>query len=157
MTPTPVIQVKRQPSDGDGSNRVFMPRRVHLRLAGQDGPWANYRYELWDGATRLSPDGAMTDADGVLFQLVSGSVARVTLKVWFYPDEPPREFKLDVVRLPDIGSPEGLLERMKNLGAGCTDKIEPHHISSLQRRLGQSETGVADGAFIAAVLALHGG
>jgi hypothetical protein len=36
MTQTPVIQVKRQPSDGDGSNRVFMPRRVHLRLAGQD-------------------------------------------------------------------------------------------------------------------------
>jgi len=154
---TVVIQVKRQPSGGAESNRIFTPRRIHLRLAGQDGPWVDHRYEIWDGGNRLSPENARTDSDGVVFQLVGPNVETVTLKVWFYWHETPHEFQLTVDRIPDVGTPEGLLIRMTNLGAGCVDAVEPHHIAAVQRMLGMPETGVADDAFLSRVLDRHGG
>lgn len=157
MSGTPVAQVKRQPNEGEESNRLFAPRRIHLKLAGQDGPWANLRYELWEGQTKLSRDGARTSGEGVVFQLVAASVAKVTLKVWFYDHETPHEFLLDVAPLPSIDTDEGLLHRMQNLGAGCTTKVEPHHVVALQHAFGMAETGVADGAFKARVLEMHGG
>jgi hypothetical protein len=46
---------------------------------------------------------------------------------------------------------------MRNLGAGCTEQVEPHHIVALQRAFGLRETGTADDAFLTRVLELHGG
>lgn len=157
MSGTPVAQVKRQPAEGGESNRLFAPRRVHLKLAGQDGPWAGLRYEIWNGETRLSKEGDRTDSDGVVFQLVSADVEQVTLKVWFYRHKKPHVFKLDVAPLPSIDTDEGLLLRMRNLGAGCTDKVEPQHVAGLQRALGMEPTGTIDSAFKDAVLRMHGG
>lgn len=157
MSGPPVAQVKRQPSEGGESNRLFAPRRIHLKLAGQDGPWANLRYELWDGETRVSREGARTSDEGVVFQLVSATVEKVTLKVWFYHHETPHEFILDVAPLPSVDTPEGLLHRLQNLGAGCTTRVEQHHVTALQRAFGMAETGLVDEAFRARVVELHGG
>jgi hypothetical protein len=157
MTGPPVAHVKRQPNEGGESNRLFAPRRIHLKLVGQDGPWANLRYELWDGESKLGRDDARTSDEGVVFQLVGATVEKVTLKVWFYHHETPHEFILRVAPLPAIDTPEGLLHRLQNLGAGCTTTVEAHHVILLQRAFGMTETGVADEAFKARVLEMHGG
>jgi N-acetylmuramoyl-L-alanine amidase len=144
--------------------QVKLPR-VLLRVKVKDEddkPVTGKKFRVEIGKDRF--DGT-TDGDGIVQQLVP--VDRKTARLWvfFGPDEENGEHLMWDVAIGSLdpgGSPQGIQERLNNLGFPCGDPDGQWHegmdvaIRTFQKSAGVNPSGKIDDATVAKLKDAHG-